>query len=140
MPSSDVTVSFTLKQPGAASEEGGSSAAAVLLGGAVLGGTAYLVGTELWLTAKLPGGVIPSTREQMALLLWNQADQPEPQPAAPYSDINADDTGLQQAAHWCVQQGLMKDYRDGTAFKPGNHAFRLQVIQAWNALENAKAE
>lgn len=108
--------------------------AAVIIGGAAIGAAAYLVGTQVWMETHLPDGVIPTNRQQMALMLWNAAGKPQPQSAVLYTDIAAAETDSQQAARWCVEQGLMKDY--GETFKPGTYAFRPQVIKAWNQLQS----
>lgn len=87
----------------------------------------------------LPDGVIPTNRQQLAMMLWKAAEQPQPQSTALYADIDADNTDAQQAARWCVEQGLMKDY--GADFKPGRYTFRPQVIKAWYDLQHTlKAE
>ena len=104
---------------------------AVVLGTVAVGGAAYLLGTQLWLETNLPGGVIPTSREQLAVLLWQQAGKPEPAPAALYTDISAEAEETQKAARWCVQKGLMRDFAEGTCFKPGDYVFRPQVIKAW---------
>ncbi len=106
----------------------GAAAAALIVGGAAV---TYLVGTQVWMKLNLPDGVIPTSRQQMALMLWNAADRPQPQNAVLYTDIDTADADAQAAARWCVEQGLMKDFAEGTTFKPGTHAFRPQVIKAW---------
>lgn len=113
---------------------GDGAGAAVVIGGAAIG-AAYLVGTQVWMKANLPGGVIPTSRQQTALMLWDAAGKPQPQNAALYTDIAAAETDAQQAARWCAEQGLLKDYAEGTAFKPGRYIFRPQVIRAWNQLQ-----
>ena len=50
-----------------------------------------------------------------------------------FTDISAEAIDSQQAARWCVEQGLMQ--ADGTSFKPGKYTFRPQVIKAWNNLQ-----
>lgn len=107
--------------------------------GVLIGGAAYLVGTQVWMELNLPDGVIPTNRQQLAMMLWKAAEQPQPQSTALYADIDADNTDAQQAARWCVEQGLMKDY--GADFKPGRYTFRPQVIKAWYDLQHTlKAE
>ena len=114
---------------------GGSIAVSVLLGGA-----AYLVGTNIWLTELY--GTVPQNRIQLALALWNRADCPTPESTVLYPDIDEDDTDAQAAARWCVEQGLLKDYRktdaDGTetaVFKPYLYTFRAKSIKAWYDLD-----
>lgn len=106
--------------------------AALVVGGAALGGAAYLVGTQLWLEANLPAeAAIPTSRQQLADLLWKQAGMPEPASTALYPDISAADS--QKAARWCAEQGLLKDL--GETFQPAKHVFRPQVIRAWKQLQ-----
>lgn len=106
--------------------------AALVVGGAALGGAAYLVGTQLWLEANLPADAsIPTSRQQLADLLWKQAGMPEPASTALYPDISAADS--QKAARWCAEQGLLKDL--GETFQPAKHVFRPQVIRAWKQLQ-----
>ena len=111
----------------------GAAAAAVILGGAAIGAVTYAVGTQIWMETNLPGGVIPTSREQLALMLWNAAGRPQPAGTALYADISAEAADTQLAARWCVEQGLMKDY--GESFKPGKYTFRWQVIKAWNRVQ-----
>ena len=106
--------------------------AALVVGGAALGGAAYLVGTQLWLETNLPADAsIPTSRQQLADLLWKQAGMPEPASTALYPDVTAADS--QKAARWCVEQGLLKDL--GETFQPAKHVFRPQVIRAWKQLQ-----
>ena len=150
MPAGDVTVTFTLKGANdpnpddkPADGDGIGEGVAVVLGVAAAGGVAYAAGTQIWLETHLPDGVIPTNREQLALILWKQADKPAPQSSTLYTDMAAADTDGQQAARWCVEQGLMKDFNDGEIFKPGDYVFRPQVIKAWCDLQdllNADAE
>ena len=108
--------------------------AALVVGGAAIGGAAYLVGTQLWLEANLPAeAAIPTSRQQLADLLWTAAGKPQPQSSVLFTDISAEAIDSQQAARWCVEQGLMQ--ADGTSFKPGKYTFRPQVIKAWNNLQ-----
>ena len=111
----------------------GAATAAVILGGAAIGAVSYAVGTQIWMETNLPDGVIPTSREQLALMLWNAAGRPQPAEAALYADISAEAADTQLAARWCVEQGLMKDY--GESFKPGKYTFRWQVIKAWNRVQ-----
>ena len=111
----------------------GATAAAVILGGAAIGAVSYAVGTQIWMETHLPDGAIPTSREQLALMLWNAAGRPQPAGTALYADISAEAADTQLAARWCVEQGLMKDY--GESFKPGKYTFRWQVIKAWNRVQ-----
>ena len=124
----------TEEEPGqTVSGADGGAAAAVILGGAAIGAVTYAVGTQIWMETHLPDGVIPTSREQLALMLWNAAGRPQPAEAALYADISAEAADTQLAARWCVEQGLMKDY--GESFKPGKYTFRWQVIKTWNQMQ-----
>ena len=141
MPKQDVKLRATLadKTPDDEPEQtvsGGSTAgtdAAVILGGVAISAATYFVGTQIWMETHLPDGVIPTNREQLALMLWNAAGKPQPAETALYADISAEAADAQLAARWCVEQGLMKDY--GENFQPGKYTFRPQVIKAWNQLQ-----
>ena len=107
---------------------------AIVLGGAAIGGAAYLIGTQVYLTSVLPEGAsIPTNRQQLADLLWTAAGKPQPASTALFTDISADAADSQKAARWCVEQGLLKD--TGSTFKPDKHTFRPQVIKTWNDLQ-----
>lgn len=124
----------TEEEPGqTVSGADGGAAAAVILGGAAIGAVTYAVGTQIWMETHLPDGAIPTSREQLALMLWNAAGRPQPAEAALYADISAEAADTQLAARWCVEQGLMKDY--GESFKPGKYTFRWQVIKTWNQMQ-----
>ena len=124
----------TEEEPGqTVSGADGGAAAAVILGGAAIGAVTYAVGTQIWMETHLPDGVIPTSREQLALMLWNAAGRPQPAEAALYADISAEAADIQLAARWCVEQGLMKDY--GESFKPGKYTYRWQVIKTWNQMQ-----
>ena len=115
-------------------DSGAGTAAAVVLGGAAIGGVAYLAGTQLYLESVLPkGAAIPVNRQQLAELLWTTAGKPQPLNSVLFTDISAEAIDSQKAARWCVEQGLMQ--ADGTSFKPSRYTFRLQVIKAWNDLQ-----
>lgn len=75
---------------------------------------------------------IPSTREQLAVLLWSTAGKPEPAAPAVYSDVAEPDTV--KAARWAVESGLLPDMGEG-AFTPGKRVTKVQVIRAWNRLK-----
>ncbi len=115
-------------------DSGAGTAVAVVLGGAAIGGVAYLAGTQLYLESVLPkGAAIPVNRQQLADLLWTTAGKPQPQSSVLFTDISAEAIDSQKAARWCVEQGLMP--ADGTSFKPSRYTFRPQVIKAWNDLQ-----
>lgn len=115
-------------------DSGAGGAAVAVIGGAAIGGAAYLIGTQVYLTSILPEGAsIPTNRQQLADLLWTAAGKPQPASTALFTDISAEAADSQKAARWCVEQGLLKD--TGSTFKPDKHTFRPQVIKAWNDLQ-----
>ena len=115
-------------------DSGAGGAAVAVIGGAAIGGAAYLIGTQVYLTSVLPEGAsIPTNRQQLADLLWTAAGKPQPANTALFTDISAEAADSQKAARWCAEQGLLKD--TGSTFKPDKHTFRPQVIKAWNDLQ-----
>ena len=115
-------------------DSGAGGAAVAVIGGAAIGGAAYLIGTQVYLTSVLPEGAsIPTNRQQLADLLWTAAGKPQPASTALFTDISAEAADSQKAARWCVEQGLLKD--TGSTFNPDKHTFRPQVIKAWNDLQ-----
>lgn len=131
-----VTAEPTPDDPGDEIDPGFSSGAAALgivLGTAGLGYVAYINGTSLYLHYALPGGFIPSTRQELANVLWTTAGKPDPVSTALYTDIPADAIEQQKAARWCVEQGLMSDY--GATFGPDTTVTNARIIRAWNSLK-----
>lgn len=126
----------TPDEPGDEIDPGFSSGAAALgivLGTAGLGYVAYINGTSLYLHYALPGGFIPSTRQELANVLWTAAGKPDPVSTALYTDIPADAIEQQKAARWCVEQGLLSDY--GATFGPDTKVTNARIIRAWNSLK-----
>ena len=111
----------------------GAAALGVVLGTAGLGYVAYINGTSLYLHYALPGGFIPSTRQELANVLWTTAGKPAPVSTALYTDIPADNIEQQKAARWCVEQGLLSDY--GATFGPDTKVTNARIIRAWNSLK-----
>lgn len=111
----------------------GAAALGVVLGTAGLGYVAYINGTSLYLYYTLPGGFIPSTRQELANVLWTTAGKPDPVSTALYTDIPADAIEQQKAARWCVEQGLLSDY--GATFGPDTTVTNARIIRAWNSLK-----
>lgn len=73
----------------------------VIIGGAVILG-AYETGTGIYRLMNMQGLPLPSDRIELAELVWERADKPEPQNMTDenlYADIDADDTDAQKAAH-----------------------------------------
>lgn len=102
--------------------------------GAVLVG-AYEAGTGIYRLAYMRGIPLPSDRIELALLVWEHADKPEPQNMTDenlYADIDADDTDAQKAAHWMVEQELMKFDEDNNKFHPYFPVSKLHVCVTWD--------
>lgn len=111
----------------------GAAALGIVLGTAGLGYVAYINGTSLYLHYALPGGFIPSTRQELANVLWTTAGKPDPVSTALYTDIPADAIEQQKAARWCAEQGLLSDY--GATFGPDTTVTNARIIRAWNSLK-----
>lgn len=123
-------------EPGDEIDPGFSSGAAALgivLGTAGLGYITYAHISSLYLYYTLPGGFIPSTRQELANVLWTTAGKPDPVSTALYTDIPADAIEQQKAARWCVEQGLLSDY--GATFGPDTTVTNARIIRAWNRLK-----
>lgn len=123
-------------EPGDEIDPGFSSGAAalgVVLGTAGLGYITYAHISSLYLYYTLPGGFIPSTRQELANVLWTTAGKPDPVSTALYTDIPADNIEQQKAARWCVEQGLLSDY--GATFGPDTTVTNARIIRAWNSLK-----
>lgn len=123
-------------EPGDEIDPGFSSGAAALgivLGTAGLGYITYAHISSLYLYYTLPGGFIPSTRQELANVLWTTAGKPDPVSTALYTDIPADAIEQQKAARWCVEQGLLSDY--GATFGPDTNVTNARIIRAWNSLK-----
>ena len=111
----------------------GAAALGVVLGTAGLGYVAYINGTSLYLHYALPDGFIPSTRQELANVLWTTAGKPDPVSTALYTDIPADAIEQQKAARWCAEQGLLSDH--GATFGPDTKVTNARIIRAWNSLK-----
>lgn len=111
----------------------GAAALGIVLGTAGLGYITYAHISSLYLYYTLPGGFIPSTRQELANVLWTTASKPDPVSTALYTDIPADAIEQQKAARWCVEQGLLSDY--GATFGPDTTVTNARIIRAWNSLK-----
>lgn len=126
----------TPDEPGDEIDPGFSSGAAALgivLGTAGLGYITYAHISSLYLYYTLPGGFIPSTRQELANVLWTTAGKPDPVSTALYTDIPADNIEQQKAARWCVEQGLLSDH--GATFGPDTKVTNARIIRSWNSLK-----
>ena len=111
----------------------GAAALGIVLGTAGLGYATYVYGSSLYLHYALPDGFIPSTRQELANVLWTTAGKPDPVSTALYTDIPADAIEQQKAARWCAEQGLLSDH--GAAFGPDTKVTNARIIRAWNSLK-----
>lgn len=101
--------------------------------GAAAGAIIYEAGTGIYRVINMPGIPMPSNRIELAELLWEHAGKPEPVSTARYSDIDEGDTDAQKAAHWAVEQGLMKDDSEKNTFNPYFPVGKLRTCLTWNA-------
>ncbi len=109
----------------------------VIIGGIAAVG-AYEVGTGLYRITQMDDVAMPTNRIALAKLLWERAGKPEPENMTDedlYADIDADDTDAQKAAHWMVEQELMKFDEDHNKFHPAFPVSKLRVCLTW---QNAK--
>ena len=111
----------------------GAAALGIVLGTAGLGYITYAHISSLYLYYTLPGGFIPSTRQELANVLWTTAGKPDPVSTALYTDIPADNIEQQKAARWCAEQGLLSDH--GETFGPDTKVTNARIIRAWNSLK-----
>ena len=135
MPTSDVVVSAQYEYvgtPDAAADNIKGALSAVVVGAAA-GAIIYEAGTGIYRVINMPGIPMPSNRIELAELLWERADKPEPVSTALYDDIDEDDTDAQKAAHWAVEQDLMQDDEDDNEFHPHFPVSKLRTCLTWNA-------
>lgn len=143
MPDADVEVTANFKDdsnpeepvdPVGPSDTGNiDGALSAVVVGAAAGVIAYEAGTGIYRVINMPGIPMPSNRIELAELLWEHAGKPEPVSTALYSDIDEGDTDAQKAAHWAVEQGLMKDDADNNKFHPAFPVSKLRTCLTWNA-------
>ena len=122
-------------------EEEGSDPASVILGvtlgtaaTALVAWQAYDLGMSLYQEHWLPADfVMPKTRAELALLLWNTAGRPAPAAQPAFTDIPDPDTA--QAAQWAVETGLMTT-KSADLFKPEKSVTRWKAIRSWKRVTN----
>lgn len=122
-------------------EEEGSDTASVILGvtlgtaaTALVAWQAYDLGMSLYQEHWLPADfVMPKTRAELALLLWNTAGRPAPAAQPAFTDITDPDTA--QAAQWAVETGLMTT-KSADLFKPEKSVTRWKAIRSWKRVTN----
>lgn len=140
MPAHNLTLTAKYRMPDedATQDDSFLMTAAAVTGGAVLTGLVvwqgYNIFSQVYLNAHLPEGTaIPTNRQQLALLLWNTAGQPEAS-AASYVFPDVADPDVQTAARWATEQGLFKARKDGT-FAPTDSVTTGQVYRAWQKVK-----
>lgn len=122
-------------------EEEGSDTASVILGvtlgtaaTALVAWQAYDLGMSLYQEHWLPADfVMPKTRAELALLLWNTAGRPAPAAQPAFTDITDPDTA--QAAQWAVETGLMTP-KSADRFKPEKSVTRWKAVRSWKRVTN----
>ena len=135
MPTSDVVVSAQYEYVGTPDAAAGNiqGALSAVVVGAAAGAIIYEAGTGIYRVINMPGIPMPSNRIELAELLWERADKPEPVSTALYDDIDEDDPDAQKAARWAVEQDLMKDDADNNKFNPYFPVSKLRTCLTWNA-------
>ena len=122
-------------------EEEGSDTVSVILGvtlgtaaTALVAWQAYDLGMSLYQEHWLPADfVMPKTRAELALLLWNTAGRPAPAAQPAFTDIPDPDTA--QAAQWAVETGLMTP-KSADLFKPEKSVTRWKAVRSWKRVTN----
>lgn len=122
-------------------EEEGSDTASVIAGvtlgtaaTALVAWQAYDLGMSLYQEHWLPADfVMPKTRAELALLLWNTAGRPAPAAQPAFTDITDPDTA--QAAQWAVETGLMTP-KSTDLFKPEKSVTRWKAVRSWKRVTN----
>lgn len=125
-------------------EEEGSDTVSVIAGvtlgtaaTALVAWQAYDLGMSLYQEHWLPADfVMPKTRAELALLLWNTAGRPAPAAQPAFADITDPDTA--QAAQWAVETGLMTP-KSADRFKPEKSVTRWKAIRSWKRVTNQNA-
>lgn len=104
-------------------------------GTAVLAYQTYQLGTEFYLICALPTGTaIPTTRGELAALVWNNAGKPEPAAV-----LNANATETDKAIAWAVENDLLKAAKNnGETYEATDPVSRTEVIKAWNQVQAFK--
>ena len=104
------------------------------VGGTLVGLTFYAahqLGITQTLRETLPAGAaIPANRGELALLLWNAADKPEPENQPAFTDVSDPETA--KAAQWAIEAGLMETESSGK-FAPAKRVTRLKVFRTWKS-------
>ena len=138
MPAEDVEIRATGDIPPEPTPDAeGSPLFGIALGavGGTLVGLTFYAAHELGITQTLretlpAGAAIPANRGELALLLWNAADKPEPEKQPAFTDVS--DLETAKAAQWAIEAGLMETESSGK-FAPAKRVTRLKVFRTWKA-------
>lgn len=137
MPAESLSIEATPRMQ----EEEGSDTVSVIAGvalgtaaTALVAWQAYDLGMSLYQEHWLPADfVMPKTRAELALLLWNTAGRPAPAAQPAFTDITDPDTA--QAAQWAVETGLMTP-KSADRFKPEKSVTRWKAVRSWKRVTN----
>lgn len=137
MPAESLSIEATPRMQ----EEEGSDTVSVIAGvtlgtaaTALVAWQAYDLGMSLYQEHWLPADfVMPKTRAELALLLWNTAGRPAPAAQPAFTDITDPDTA--QAAQWAVETGLMTP-KSADLFKPEKSVTRWKAVRSWKRVTN----
>lgn len=132
---------LSIEAPPRMQEEEGSDTVSVIAGvtlgtaaTALVAWQAYDLGMSLYQEHWLPADfVMPKTRAELALLLWNTAGRPAPAAQPAFADITDPDTA--QAAQWAVETGLMTP-KSADRFKPEKSVTRWKAVRSWKRVTN----
>lgn len=147
MPDHDVKVEVMYKDATIESDGPGILGTGALIATGVVGSATllyqgHMLGTELYLRYLLPhGAVIPQNRAELAVLLWQDAENPEPVSTTLYSDISDEDSAIQQAARWAVENDLMEQLdadEHPDHFDPFVPVTFSDSIRAWKKAQELK--
>lgn len=141
MPAEDVEIRATGDIPPEPTPDAeGSPLFGLALGavGGTLVGLTFYAAHELGITQTLretlpAGAAIPANRGELALLLWNAADKPEPENQPAFTDVSDPETA--KAAQWAIEAGLMETESSGK-FAPAKRVTRLKVFRTWKAAKH----
>lgn len=147
MPAEDVTIEAMTRDASIEDDGPGILGTGALIATGVVGSAAllyqgHMLGTELYLRYLLPhGAVIPQNRAELAVLLWQDAENPEPVSTTLYSDISDEDSAVQQAARWAVENDLMEQLdadEHPDHFDPFVPVTFSDSIRAWKKAQELK--
>ena len=149
MPACEVTITamanpVTPEQPDNPGDGSSAGGAAAVIGGVVIAGVvigAGIVAANHYITTNLPKGFdLPTTRQQLAVVLWNMAGKPEVTPAKNYTDV--ENVEAQKAVHWVVENQLMEPESENV-FGAQKSVGKLKILQLMiktNNLMQAKVQ